>query len=170
LPRQSAASWRSTLERLIAMAPDRVALSCYQHRPDQAPAQHAIDSAALPDGALCAELRSMTATAMLSAGYAPVGSGQFVLDDDELALARPEGRLRRNLIGYTATPAVPLLGLGAGAVGEIDGSMFWNHTALRAWHGALHDGQLPVARARMAGAEAAQLIGATSGGQPRWLT
>lgn len=170
LPHQSAASWRSTLDRLIAMAPDRVALSCYQHRPDQAPAQHAIDSTALPDGPLCAELRSMTATAMLSAGYAPIGAGQFVLDDDELAMARPEGRLRRNLIGYTATPAVPVLGLGAGAVGEIDGSMFWNHTALPAWHGALRARQLPVARARMAAAEVARLIGETAGGKPRWLS
>ncbi len=170
LPHQSAASWQSTLQRLIAMAPDRVALACYQHRPDQAPAQHAINSAALPDGALCAELRSMTATAMLSAGYATIGASQFVLEDDELALARPEGRLRRNLLGYTATPAVPLLGLGAGAVGEIDGSVFWNHAALPAWHGALRDRQLPVARARMADAEATRLISDIAGGKPRWLS
>jgi len=170
LPHQSASGWRSTLDRLIAMAPDRVALSCYQHRPDQAPAQHAIDSAALPDGALCTELRSMTSTAMLSAGYAPIGASQFVLDDDELALARPEGRLRRNLIGYTATPAVPLLGLGAGGVGEIDGSMFWNHAALPAWHAALREKQLPVARARLACAEASRLINEVSGGKSRWLS
>lgn len=170
LPHQNASGWRTTLDRLIAMAPDRVALSCYQHRPAHAPAQHAIDSAALPDGALCSELRSMTSTAMLSAGYAPIGASQFVLDDDELALARPEGRLRRNLIGYTATPAVPLLGLGAGAIGEIDGSMFWNHAALPDWHAALRAQQLPVARARMACAEASRLISDAAGAKPRWLS
>ena len=32
-----------------------------------------------------------------------------------------------------------LLGLGAGGVGEIDGSMFWNHAALPAWHAALRE-------------------------------
>lgn len=170
LPHQNASGWRSTLDRLIAMAPDRVALACYQHRPDQSPAQRAIDSSALPDGALCAELRSMTSTAMLSAGYAPIGASQFVLEDDELALARPEGRLRRNLIGYTATAAAPLLGLGAGAVGEIDGSLFWNHAPLPAWHAALRAQQLPVARARMACAEASRPISETAGGKPRWLS
>ena len=100
----------------------------------------------------------------------PIGASQFVLDDDELALARPEGRLRRNLIGYTATPAAPLLGLGAGAVGEVDGSMFWNHPALPAWHAALREQQLPVARARLACAEASRLIGEAAGGKPRWLS
>ena len=58
----------------------------------------------------------------------------------------------------------------AGGVGEIDGSMFWNHAALPAWHAALREKQLPVARARLACAEASRLINEVSGGKSRWLS
>jgi oxygen-independent coproporphyrinogen-3 oxidase len=151
LPRQSEPSWRSTLDGVIAMAPDRVALVPYRHRPEQAPGQHAIDPCELPDEALCSEMQALAAKALMAAGYVSIGASQFVLDDDELALAQADGRLRRNLLGYTATPAVPLIGLGAGAVGEIDGSRFWNHAELPDWHAALGAQQLPVACVGVAG-------------------
>lgn len=150
LPQQTEAGWRMTLERLIGMAPDRVALSCYQHRPAHWPSQCAIDGDALPDAALCGNLWSMSSRVLRDAGYGWIGANHFVLEDDELALAQPQGRLRHNLIGYTATPPAPVIGLGAGALGEIDGGMFWNHAALPDWYAALHAQQLPVRRARLA--------------------
>jgi oxygen-independent coproporphyrinogen-3 oxidase len=151
LPHQSGPSWRATLDGVIAMAPDRVSLMPYQHRPEQAPGQHAIDNADLPDEALRAELQTLASKVLRGAGYVSIGGSQFVLDEDELAVAQAAGRLRRNLIGYTATPATPLIGLGAGAVGEIGGSRFWNHAALPDWHAALVAQRLPVACAGVAG-------------------
>lgn len=150
LPQQTEAGWRMTLERLIGMAPDRIALSCYQHRPGHAPSQRGIDGATLPDAALCGTLWSTSSRVLRDAGYGWIGANHFVLEDDELALAQPRGRLRHNLIGYTATPPAPVIGLGAGALGEIDGSLFWNHAALPDWYAALHAQQLPVQRARLA--------------------
>ncbi len=170
LPGQSESSWRSTLARLVAIGPHRVALSDYRHQPYLWPAQQAIDHDALPDPGLCDALRSLSRQALQAAGYTAIDDQLCVLDDDELALAQPVGKLRRTLLGPTATPEVPLLGLGAGAIGEIDGTRFWNLSALRDWHAALQSQQLPVARAQGSRTAAALRAGDSNGAAPRWLS
>ncbi len=148
LPHQSLQSWQCTLGRVIEMAPDRVVLARYQHGPDRTAGQRAIDSDVLPDAALCGALQALSIEVLHAAGYAAISSGHFVLDDDELALAHAEGRLRLNLIGCTATPAVPVIGLGAGAIGQIDDALYLNHVGLPDWHAALAARRLPVAHVR----------------------
>jgi oxygen-independent coproporphyrinogen-3 oxidase len=155
LPRQTPGTWQATLTRVIAMAPDRVALSPYLHRPDDAPGQAAIDADELPDPRQCEAMRAASSRSLQSAGYRPIGSSRYVLDDDELARALAEGRLRRNLIGYTTTPPVPLIGLGAGALGQVGEALYGNGVSLMAWHAALEAGQLPVASVRPAAAQGA---------------
>jgi oxygen-independent coproporphyrinogen-3 oxidase len=152
LPQQTEASWMGTLKSLIELGPDRVTLSRYRHRPLLVAAQRAIDVHALPSGAQVSAMASMASTLLCGAGYRWIGADQFVLDTDELAVACDAGQLRRSLISYTSVPCTPVLGLGVGAVGEIDGQIFWNEASLPAWHGALHEGRLPVAHARPASA------------------
>lgn len=149
LPLQDETRWRATLERIVAIAPDRVTLVRYRHRPRQAPAQCAIDAEQLPDGRTCSALADLAAARLREAGYRWLGANCFVLENDELCGAASQGRLRRNLIGYTGMPRSALLGLGAGAVTDVDGHLFWN---LREplWRDALRTGRLPVARARRA--------------------
>lgn len=148
LPMQTPQRWRTTLERVVQMAPDRVALARYQHRPQAVPVHRAIDASALPDEESCREMWTLAAEVLCSAGYDWIGADQFVLADDELAAALQRGELRRNLISYTATPNAALLGLGAGAVGEIDHCVYWNEAALPLWHQALREGRLTVTRAK----------------------
>jgi oxygen-independent coproporphyrinogen-3 oxidase len=150
LPQQTAQRWQTTLDRLLAMAPDRVRLTHYRHRPWQAPAQQTIDVEALPDAEQTLALARQTADTLCTAGYCWIGGDQFVLETDELARAVERRALRRSLIAYTAGPPTPLLGLGVGAVSEIDGSMFWNETALPQWHRQVQQGRLSVARAQPA--------------------
>lgn len=149
LPHQNEESWRSTLDRLVEIGPDRVTLERYRHRPGRAPAQCAIDAHALPDATACLGLAEMAANHLCDAGYRWIGANQFVLDTDQLALAFDEGQLHRNLISYTAAPPAPVLGLGAGAVGEIDGHLFRNDSALLGWHQKVHTGQPAVVQARL---------------------
>ncbi len=148
LPHQNLASWRDTLRRLVAMAPDRISLACYRHRPRQAPGQYAIDPDALPDADECRELLALTAQVLREAGYCWIGADQFVLETDELAIAQSQGRLRRSLISYTATPPSALLAQGVAAVGEIDGHVFSNTASMPAWRQAVRAGRSPVARAQ----------------------
>ncbi|MCC9598143.1 MULTISPECIES: coproporphyrinogen-III oxidase family protein [unclassified Rubrivivax] len=156
LPRQTMASWCTTIDRLIAMGPERIRLARYHHRPWHAPAQVAIDTESLPSPALMAELARASAEMLRNAGYRWIGADQFVLEHDDLSHAMDDGRLRRSLISYTAAPATPLIGLGVGAVGEVDGAMFWNDGSQAAWRNALRHGRLPVAQARPATPDSVQ--------------
>lgn len=151
LPQQSPVRWRSTLDRVVAMAPDRVSLAAYRHRPQRAPSQHAIEVCQLPDEAACRALWSLAAGVLGDAGYRWIGADQFVLEGDDWLVALQRGRLRHSLVSYTATPPSALIGLGAGAASEIDGHRFWNTASLPDWHAALRAQRLPVARARPAG-------------------
>jgi oxygen-independent coproporphyrinogen-3 oxidase len=150
LPYQTEQRWQTTLERVLAMAPDRVRLARYRHWPWNAPAQQAIDADALPGAEQTQALARQTADMLCSAGYRWIGADQFVLETDELALALEQGRLRRSLISYTATPPTPLLGLGLAAVGDIDGSLYWNESSLPVWRRAVQQGRFPVAHAQVA--------------------
>lgn len=148
LPMQTEARWRNTLKTLVAIAPDRVTLGRYRHRPHQVRGHCAIDADALPDDAQCRRLSAMSAEVLCGVGYRWIGADHFVLDADPLAIAQDENRLRRNLIGYTATPPMPVLGLGAGAIGEIDGAMYGNERSLPAWREAVRTHGLPGGHAQ----------------------
>ena len=148
LPHQVTASWRDTLRRLVAMAPDRITLACYRHRPQQAPGQYAIDVDALPDVDECRALAALTAEILREAGYCWIGADHFVLETDELALAHSQGRLRHSQISYTATPSSALLAQGVAAVSEIDGHVFTNTASMPAWRQAVRAGHSAVARAQ----------------------
>lgn len=165
LPMQTPSRWRATLQRVLAMAPDRVSLARYHHRPQAVAVQRALDSSALPDDATCRALWALSAELLGEAGYEAIGVDQFVLADDELAQALNRGELRRNHVSYTATPHAALLGLGAGAVGEIGGTLFWSESALPRWQQAIAEGRLPVVRVQTAGAEPA-----AASRSPNWLS
>jgi oxygen-independent coproporphyrinogen-3 oxidase len=146
LPHQCVASWRDTLRRLVAMAPDRITLGCYRHRPHLAPGQYAIDVDALPEEDECRALVALTAELLGGAGYAWIGANQFVLETDELAVAHSQGRLRHSRICYTTTPPSPLLAQGVAAVGEIDGHVYTNSASMAGWRQAVRAGRSAAVR------------------------
>jgi oxygen-independent coproporphyrinogen-3 oxidase len=148
LPHQSEESWRTTLRRLVAMAPDRLTLGRYRHRPRMAPGQYAIDPDALPDEHECRRLLAMAGEVLGEAGYRWIGSDHFVLENDPLALAQDQGRLRHGPLSYTGTPCTPLLAHGVHALSEVDGHVFHNTPSLAAWRQAVRHGLPAVAAAQ----------------------
>lgn len=148
LPGQTLEGWQASLERVITLAPDRITLLRYQHQPLLSPVQHGLDARSLPSEAQVLAMALHTSRALCGAGYRWLGAEQFVLDADELAAAMDQARLHRGLIGYTTMPNVPTLGLGAGAVSEINGHVFWNPAEDAQWQQALRERALPTAHAR----------------------
>ncbi len=148
LPRQTEDGWCRTIERVIAMAPDRITLARYRHRPWIAPVQQLIDADDLPDADASNALTESAGRMLREAGYRWIGADHFVLEGDELSQALDAGRLRRNLVGYTGQPPAPVLGFGAGAVSDIDGNLYWNEPLLSGWRAGVHGGELPVAHAQ----------------------
>ena len=154
LPEQTLASWRTTLQQVIAMAPGRISLARYRHQPWRASGQCAIDPQRLPDPALAQALTALAGDMLGAVGYRWLGAGLFVLEDDPLSLAADEGRLRASLVGHTGHAPMPLLGVGCGAVSDLAGCLLWNRTTAAAWQADLDQGRLPVALAWQADAQA----------------
>jgi len=146
LPHQTEAGTRKTVERVLTLEPDRVALFGYAHVPWMKRHQRLIPEDALPDGPARWRQFAAAAERLVAAGYEWIGLDHFARPDDTLAVAAREGRLRRNFQGYTTDDAPALLGLGASAIGRLPRGYVQNHKHVRDYAGAVGQGELPVAR------------------------
>jgi oxygen-independent coproporphyrinogen-3 oxidase len=117
LPRQTMASLTRTIEQVIGIGPDRIALFGYAHVPWMAKRQKMIDPGDLPGPEERQAQAALAAKLFGQAGYTPVGIDHFARPQDSLARARDDGTLRRNFQGYTVDPADALLAFGASAIG-----------------------------------------------------
>ncbi|HXI87104.1 MAG TPA: oxygen-independent coproporphyrinogen III oxidase [Parvularculaceae bacterium] len=121
LPRQSEMSFAATIEKTIALSPDRVSVFGYAHLPTAIPRQRAIDASEIPDDDLRCLLAEIADEKLIAAGYVRVGFDHYAKPDNALARAAAQGRLRRNFQGFSDDPADAILGLGASAISHVDG-------------------------------------------------
>lgn len=146
LPAQTPESFAQTLERTVALRPDRLAVYSFAFLPMIRGNQRRIDAAALPTRDTKFKLLAMTREAFLGAGYQAIGMDHFALPSDELAIAQRQGRLSRNFMGYAVNPGDDTLGFGVSAIGDVRGALAQNHKMLAPYYRALDDGHLPIQR------------------------
>ena len=146
LPGQSLDGFRKTLDTVVAMRPDRLAVYSYAHLPHIFKPQTQIDDALLPDPDTKLALLQAAVEHLTAAGYVYIGMDHFALPDDELAVAQARGGLHRNFMGYTTHADSDLVGLGVSAISHIGGSFSQNPRDLPSWETALDAGRLPVFR------------------------
>ncbi|WP_455854572.1 oxygen-independent coproporphyrinogen III oxidase [Ensifer canadensis] len=118
LPYQSLSSLEATIDAVVSLAPDRVALFGYAHVPWMKKHQSMISDESLPGIVERFAQMSRAADMLVAAGYEAIGIDHFARPGDSLAVANREGRLRRNFQGYTCDSAETLIGLGASAIGQ----------------------------------------------------
>lgn len=146
LPKQTLQGFARTLDAVLAMAPDRLAIYSYAHMPALFPPQRQIRAADLPDADTRFALLQLAIRELTAAGYAYVGMDHFARPDDELALAQQAGRLHRNFMGYTTHADSDLIGFGVSAISHVDRSYSQNHRELGDWQAALGHGRQPLWR------------------------
>jgi len=146
LPHQTQASLARTIEQVLALRPDRLALFGYAHVPWMAKRQKMIPEAALPG---TEERRAQAALArrlLTEAGYVPIGIDHFALPGDSLAEAARARTMRRNFQGYTVDHAEALIGMGASAIGSLPQGYVQNDPITASWQLRVESGKLPVAK------------------------
>jgi len=146
LPLQTPAAFGRTLDEVVAIGPDRVAVYGYAHLPALFKAQRQIRSEELPDAATRLELFGRALSKLQEAGYVYIGMDHFARRDDELAQAQRAGTLQRNFQGYSTHGDCDIVGLGVSAISRIGDSYSQNARDLPAYEGLLDRGQLPVVR------------------------
>ena len=146
LPLQTTASFERTLERVIALKPDRIALYSYAHLPAMFKPQRRINPAELPDAAQKLEIMVLAIGTLTAAGYVYIGMDHFAQPHDELAIAAQQGRLHRNFQGYTTRPDSDLLAFGISAISKIGPTYSQNVKTLGDYYDRLDREELPVLR------------------------
>ena len=154
LPGQTPDSLAETLTQVIAMAPARLSLAPYAHRPERFAAQRQIRREALPAPEQQQALFDRALTLLVEAGYVHIGLYDFARADDSLAIAQARGTLTRGPGGYSALPPCDALGLGVGALSRLGDGVSQNASTLADYEATLDAGRLPLARGRRLTAEA----------------
>jgi oxygen-independent coproporphyrinogen-3 oxidase len=125
LPHQTRDSVANTIEEVIKLAPDRIALFGYAHLPSRAKHQSMIDETTLP-GSMERFRQSRRAEELLiEAGYVTVGLDHFAKPGDSLA----SGQIKRNFQGYTTDKADALIGVGASSISQLPTGYYQNAVA-----------------------------------------
>lgn len=116
LPHQTAQRIADSVQKLLTLTPDRVALYGYAHVPWMSRRQQMIPSDAIPKPEDRLRLFDAARRLFTWDGYAEIGIDHFARPDDGLAIAAATGHLRRNFQGYTDDTAPVLIGLGASSI------------------------------------------------------
>jgi oxygen-independent coproporphyrinogen-3 oxidase len=146
LPLQTLASFGRSVDTVIAMRPDRVAVYSFAHVPWIRGNQKGIHEDELPPPELKLGLFVAAREQFLAAGYAPIGMDHFSLPEDELAVAARARTLHRNFMGYTVKSATDSLGVGVSAIGDVAGAFAQNVKKLPRYYAAIDEGRFPVER------------------------
>jgi oxygen-independent coproporphyrinogen-3 oxidase len=146
LPLQKAETFAKTLDTVIELRADRVAVYSYAHVPWLRTQQKGFDPALLPSAEQKLELLCLAREAFLRAGYCPIGMDHFAVPEDELARAVATRTLSRNFMGYTVKSAPDMIGVGVSAIGDVAGAYAQNQKKLPRYYAAIDQGSLPIER------------------------
>ncbi|HSO83956.1 oxygen-independent coproporphyrinogen III oxidase [Thiocapsa sp.] len=146
LPFQTPESFARTLERIIAVDPERLSVFNYAHLPERFKPQRRINEADLPAPEAKLDILQSTIERLTEAGYVYIGMDHFARPDDELARAQQAGTLYRNFQGYSTHADCDLIGIGVTSIGKIDNTYGQNRRGLEEYYADLDAGRLPVFR------------------------
>lgn len=146
LPDQTPARMTESVQKLLSLSPDRVALYGYAHVPWMAKRQQLIPSDRLPSAQDRLALFETARKLFVWDGYDELGIDHFALPSDGLARAAKAGKMRRNFQGYTDDQADVLIGVGASSISRFPQGYAQNAPATGAHIKAIRDGRFSVAR------------------------
>ena len=136
LPLQTAESFGRTVERIIEIAPDRIAMFSYAHVPWLKKQQGSF-ATRLPEGMEKFRIFCRGLELFLAAGYQYIGMDHFARPTDELALAQRNRTLHRNFQGYTTKAGADLYGMGVSAISGIGDAYAQNERDAGRYAGAI---------------------------------
>jgi oxygen-independent coproporphyrinogen-3 oxidase len=138
LPYQTSETFAHTVDQIIELAPDRIALFSYAHVPWLKKQQGAF-AAHLPEGLQKFEIFRRGLLKFVEAGYLYIGMDHFAKPGDELATAQAKRTLHRNFQGYTTKAGADLYGMGVTAISGFNNAYAQNFRELPAWEKAVNE-------------------------------
>lgn len=146
LPKQNVIGFNRTLDRIIAIQPDRIALYGYAHLPAVFKPQRCILSEDLPSAEAKRQIMMLGIRRLTDAGYIYIGMDHFALPHDSLAVAARKGLLHWNFQGYSTQPDCDLIALGVASISKVGPTYSQNVRTLDEYYDCLDRDELPTMR------------------------
>jgi oxygen-independent coproporphyrinogen-3 oxidase len=146
LPYQTEKTFAETLDTILTMQPERLAIFNYAHVPWLKKHQRMIPTDKLPSPEMKLRMLKRTIETLHAAGYVYIGMDHFAKPDDELAVAQREGLLYRNFQGYSTHAHCDLYAFGITGISMLENVYAQNVKELGHYYKRLDERQLPTAR------------------------
>lgn len=146
LPFQTIESFSRTLDLVIRLKPNRIALYAYAHLPQKFKPQRKIHTEDLPIADIKINMLMMSINKFEDAGYIYIGMDHFALPDDSLAIAKQKGTLQRNFQGYSTQSDMDIIPLGISAIGKVGAVYCQNTKDITEYADLLTMGKLPIVK------------------------
>ncbi len=144
LPHQTKETFHETLEKILTLDPDRLAVFNYAHVPWMKKTMRKFDESTFAPPSQRLEILKDTIDTFTSNGYKMVGMDHFAKPEDELFLAIEKGELHRNFQGYTTKGGADLIGIGVTSIGDGVDYYAQNYKDLPSYENAIDNGNLPT--------------------------
>lgn len=147
LPHQTETSFEKTLDEIIGLSPNRLAVFSYAHVPWIKPAQKILEQKNLPTPETKLNLLKLIIEKLTTEGYVFIGMDHFARPDDELAVAQGKKTLQRNFQGYSTHGSADIHAFGMSSVSQIPDAYWQNIKEMDGYRRAVDDGIAPIAKA-----------------------
>lgn len=146
LPRQTLQTFRNTLDDILQLLPDRLAVYSYAHIPSLMPAQKLLNADEMPSTDEKLAMLQLGITYLTNNGYRFIGMDHFSRQDEELSQAIDSGTLQRNFQGYSTHSGADLYAFGMSGISNV-GDYYWQNTKeLEDYYTLLDGKELPTAK------------------------
>jgi len=147
LSHQTVESFNQTLDDVLTLQPDRLAVFSYAHVPWVKPAQKILEQKILPSPETKLQLLKIVIERLTQDNrYVYIGMDHFAKPSDELAIAQRCKELQRNFQGYSTHAGADIYSFGMSAISQIPEAYWQNEKELPKYYAALDAGHAPLAR------------------------
>lgn len=144
LPMQTVETFQDTLEKVVQLSPNRIAVFNFAYVPWIKPHQKLIHSEDLPDAEVKLKLLGTSIETLTRAGYEYIGMDHFARPDDELAIAQKEKALHRNFQGYSTKAGADLYAFGLSAISHFGDVYAQNAKTLTEYYDGVERKRFPI--------------------------
>jgi oxygen-independent coproporphyrinogen-3 oxidase len=146
LPFQTVESFADTVEKIIDISPDRIAVFNYAHVPWMKKHMALIHQEDLPAPEIKLDILKTTIEQLTGAGYVFIGMDHFAKPDDDLSIALKEKKLYRNFQGYSTNADADLYAFGITGISQLQNVYAQNYKTEREYFKVLDEETLPTVR------------------------
>jgi oxygen-independent coproporphyrinogen-3 oxidase len=145
LPHQTLREFGESVEKVIDISPDRIAVFNYAHVPWLKKHQNVIkvEDTPSPDERLL--ILRMTIEKLIAAGYEYIGLDHFAKPTDELAIAQADNTLYRNFQGYSTKAGADVYAFGVSAISQFQNIYAQNQKNLNDYYARIDARQAATA-------------------------